>query len=155
MTAIILFVAAAMAAADISSRMVTWARRRALLDIPNERSSHTTPTPTGAGLGIVGVTLAGMLAAHVFGVARADLGILILLASGVVVAFVSWLDDHRSVSAVGRLGVHALAAGVLVGAVGSLNQVPVPGVGVVDLGIAGVVLTIWWLVGSANAFNFM
>ena len=28
-------------------------RRRALVDLPNERSSHTTPTPRGGGLAVV------------------------------------------------------------------------------------------------------
>ena len=32
-------------------------RARAILDHPNERSSHATPTPRGAGLAVVGVTL--------------------------------------------------------------------------------------------------
>ncbi len=32
-------------------------RARAIYDHPNERSSHDTPTPRGAGLAVVGVTL--------------------------------------------------------------------------------------------------
>jgi Fuc2NAc and GlcNAc transferase len=30
-----------------------WAERRQILDIPNERSSHTLPTPRGGGIAIV------------------------------------------------------------------------------------------------------
>ena len=37
-------------------------RRRAILDHPNERSSHNVATPRGAGLAVVGALLAGWLA---------------------------------------------------------------------------------------------
>src|SRR5688500_17739095 len=155
MTAILLIVAAAMASANIASRMVTWARRRALLDIPNERSSHSQPTPTGAGLGIVAVTLVGMLVMYAAALPRTDLTLLIVLLVACVVAAVSWVDDHRSLSAIVRLSVHGLAAGVLLGVVGPMTHVSLPFFGLVAIGVAAPVLTVWWTVGFANAFNFM
>jgi len=36
-----------------------WAKRARVLDIPNARSLHRRPTPRGAGLVIVGLTLLG------------------------------------------------------------------------------------------------
>ncbi len=45
----------------------TWALRRKLLDIPNERSSHTRPTPSGGGLAIVTSTFFGLLLAAIIG----------------------------------------------------------------------------------------
>ncbi|MGH9307831.1 MAG: hypothetical protein ACRD1U_00560, partial [Vicinamibacterales bacterium] len=158
MTAIVLLVLAAMVAADITGRMVTWARRRALVDVPNERSSHTRPTPTGAGIAIVVVTLAGMLAVQ-FGLATAAAvspsHVLTAVLAGCLVAAVSWIDDHRGLSVVVRLVVHAMAAGVLLGSMGPLEQITLPFVGRVDPGAVGAVATVWWIVGFANAYNFM
>src|SRR6266853_597404 len=37
-------------------------RRRAVLDRPNERSSHAMPTPRGGGIAVVGAILLGWLA---------------------------------------------------------------------------------------------
>ena len=34
-----------------------WSLKKGMLDIPNDRSSHTTPTPRGGGLVLVLVTL--------------------------------------------------------------------------------------------------
>jgi len=36
-----------------------WAERKAILDHPNERSSHEVPKPRGGGIAIVLITLAG------------------------------------------------------------------------------------------------
>jgi FlaA1/EpsC-like NDP-sugar epimerase/UDP-N-acetylmuramyl pentapeptide phosphotransferase/UDP-N-acetylglucosamine-1-phosphate transferase len=158
MTAIVLIVLAAMIAADVTGRMVTWARRRALVDVPNERSSHVRPTPTGAGIAIVAVVLAGVLAIYFRpGATPAGMSSFVVSAVlvGCLVAAVSWIDDHRGLSPLVRLAVHAAAAGLLLGIVGPIDEVPVPFAGPVDLGIAGAVLTVWWLVGFANAYNFM
>ena len=38
-----------------------WASRRRLLDLPNERSLHTRPTPLGGGLAISGMRDSGEL----------------------------------------------------------------------------------------------
>jgi Fuc2NAc and GlcNAc transferase len=37
-----------------------WAQQQQILDIPNARSSHTRPTPSGGGLAIVGSVLVGI-----------------------------------------------------------------------------------------------
>ena len=46
------------AAAAVATGVVTrWLRRRAILDRPNRRSSHSVPTPRGGGLGVLAAVL--------------------------------------------------------------------------------------------------
>jgi UDP-N-acetylmuramyl pentapeptide phosphotransferase/UDP-N-acetylglucosamine-1-phosphate transferase len=82
--------------------------RRNLLDMPNERSSHSQPVPRGGGWAVVVVLLPGMVAA---GLMQRDLlehaG---LLAGAVLLVLISWLDDKKGVSARARLSFHLLAA---------------------------------------------
>ena len=44
-----------------------WAQSRRLLDVPNERSSRQVPTPRGAGLVVVAVSAAALMADSWFG----------------------------------------------------------------------------------------
>ena len=43
------------------SQYSKWAIKKEILDIPNQRSSHTEPVPRGGGLVIVAITLGGLL----------------------------------------------------------------------------------------------
>ena len=88
-----------------------YALKRRLLDIPNQRSSHSVPVPRGGGLAVVLAFVAGALAlAWQQGVPLSSLAALLLPC--LLVAAVGWLDDHWSLSAAGRLPVHLLAAGL-------------------------------------------
>src|SRR5271154_4675625 len=72
-----------------------WLRRRAILDHPNDRSSHDRPVPRGGGLGLLaglGVGWAGALAL-LPGLELGTAGA--LLAGAVALAAVSFLDDLR------------------------------------------------------------
>ncbi|HZH44192.1 MAG TPA: lipopolysaccharide biosynthesis protein [Lysobacter sp.] len=89
-----------------------YALQRRLVDAPGERRSHTVATPRGGGAAIVVAVLVAAIALSMRFPAQATL--LRLFASGfAMVALVGWIDDHRPTSPWLRLGVHALAAGVL------------------------------------------
>ena len=82
-----------------------------LLDVPNERSSHTRPVPRGGGLAIVLVVLAGSWLILPF--VRSDVTIWQWVAFSIgalLVAGVSWLDDLRSLSTRVRFTVHLAGA---------------------------------------------
>jgi UDP-N-acetylmuramyl pentapeptide phosphotransferase/UDP-N-acetylglucosamine-1-phosphate transferase len=91
--------------------MLRYLKRHAILDHPNERSSHTTPTPHGGGLAVLPVVftawaLSAVIApADIFsGFARnAFLPILFCMP----LIFVSWIDDLKGVSPIIRLLVQA------------------------------------------------
>lgn len=88
--------------------------RRAVLDIPNERSSHAAPVPRGGGAGFV-VLIAAMLAAATMhgGAFEPAAGTSAALAAAAMlgVAAIGLVDDMRGVAPAWRLGVH-LACGL-------------------------------------------
>ncbi len=132
-----------------------WAVRRSLLDIPNERSSHSNPTPRGGGLGIVVITLVGLVVARLFDASVSLSAFLAYLSGAALVAGVSWLDDLRSLPNRIRFGAHSLAAGLVLLGIGHWRAVDLPVIGAIDLGWLGVPITFLWLTGLTNAYNFM
>ena len=86
-----------------------YALRAQLLDVPNERSLHRTPTPRGGGIAVVAVTLGGLLAGAVLGRIPSDVA-WALGGGGLLVAIVGWRDDRGDVPARVRALVHAAAA---------------------------------------------
>ena len=114
----------------------SWLRRRQSLDHPNDRSSHTVPTPRGGGLACAAGALAGSLAGQRRGNGPSTEWIGVSVALGAV----GRLDDVSGMGPLPRLGAQAVAgavtgarAGGLVGA--AFGTVAVPAV--------------------INAFNFM
>lgn len=82
--------------------------RYAMIDVPSERSSHTTPVPRGGGI----VFVVGMLAAISIPIATGALpAATIAGVAGIVgVATIGFIDDRKSVGAAPRLAVHMLGA---------------------------------------------
>src|SRR5215475_8619761 len=82
-----------------------YAERRQIIDHPNERSSHVTPTPRGGGLAIVILVIATGLSV----IREAELShALIYLTCGIVIAYLGWRDDVHSLSARVRFAVQGL-----------------------------------------------
>jgi UDP-N-acetylmuramyl pentapeptide phosphotransferase/UDP-N-acetylglucosamine-1-phosphate transferase len=132
-----------------------WAERRQILDIPNERSSHTQPTPRGGGLAIVLVVLVGWLVALSLSRGSWERTDLIYIVGAVFIATVSWFDDLRSLSNRVRFGTHMLAAILAIWAFGYWTEITVPIIGLLRLGLLGLPITFLWIVGLTNAYNFM
>ena len=83
---------------------------RHVMDMPNERSSHTRPTPRGGGAAIVAGVLLSVALLWSVGAIAADAA-LAVLGAGTAVAAVGFIDDHQPVPARMRLAVHFVAAG--------------------------------------------
>ena len=155
-TQFLLALAAAGLALFIGALTIRQAGRFNLVDVPDAFSSHVVPTPRGGGVGIVVVVMVAL--AWLAGHGDQDplaLPVLALAALGVLVAIVSAIDDMGSVPASVRLLVH-LAVGV--GAwrvVGTINEIALPWLPVVALGAAGGAVTVLWVAGLLNAYNFM
>lgn len=128
-----------------------YANRRNILDIPNERSSHTRPTPRGGGVAIVIVTLAGLLVS-----APADgFTLVAYTTAALAIAAVSFWDDLRSLSTRVRFTVHAAGAIAAIAAFGHWQWLELPFLGPCYIGLLGLPLTFIWIVGLTNAYNFM
>ncbi len=81
-------------------------RRARILDHPNERSSHSQPTPKGGGLVVAPLILAGW-SYQALSDPLVPLWPVIL--AGAALCLLSWRDDLRSLSAGTRLAAQALA----------------------------------------------
>jgi UDP-N-acetylmuramyl pentapeptide phosphotransferase/UDP-N-acetylglucosamine-1-phosphate transferase len=132
-----------------------WALSRNLLDIPNERSSHTNPTPRGGGLAIAAIILIGFVVFQVFFGNLAPRIFVGYLLGALTVAAISGLDDLLNLPAKVRLPVHLLAAGIFVALAGPVTSIYMPFVGQVNWGWLGFPITVLWIAGFTNAFNFM
>jgi len=128
-----------------------------ILDIPNKRSSHEKPTPRGGGLGIVISFFIGVLAIYLLADQTQvhEKYFWSFLISTVLIAVISMYDDIKGYSFKVKL-ITQLIAVCLVMLTGTvLDQIALPWLGELHLGIWGVLLTVFWLVGLTNAYNFM
>lgn len=132
-----------------------WAQHRNLLDIPNERSSHDAPTVRGGGLVIALLMLAGIAVGWtLFGAFPPRMLLAYLVAAGLI-AVVSWVDDNWGLSNKVRFAAHCLAGALVLFALGFVDTLTLPLIGGIQLGVAGLFLSLFWLVGLTNAYNFM
>ena len=136
---------------------VAWIRRvaiqRAILDHPNERSSHSIPTPRGGGLAIVVLVIATAIAfGFVSGFTKQNLAFIV---SGILLAILGWQDDVRSLSPKVRFPIQFAAIAVAMLGMGWFDSVTIPVFGVWHLGWIGIPITFVWILGLINAFNFM
>ena len=131
-----------------------WSLRRNLLDVPNDRSSHTIPTPRGGGLVIAILSLVGYAIMGSIFDAPFSRGYFI---GAVLVSVVSWLDDLYSLPFWSRLLVHFAAAAALVTDLGFWTRLAIPLTSTdIPLGTYfGAVVTVLWIVWFVNAYNFM
>jgi UDP-N-acetylmuramyl pentapeptide phosphotransferase/UDP-N-acetylglucosamine-1-phosphate transferase len=152
MTPIILFIAL-----TLLSYLGVWiirryAEKRQLLDHPNERSSHSMPTPRGGGLAIVLLVTGTAL----WFVNEASLSRnLVYIVCAVVIAFLGWRDDTHSLSPRVRFAVQGLVAAASIWGLGYFSSVTIPLFGKLQLGVVGIVITFLWIIGLTNAYNFM
>lgn len=137
----------------LSVGLVSKYARRRLVDIPNERSSHFEPTPRGAGIGLVGTHLLGLMAACALSTLTAPLTSA-LVGGGLFVAIVGLLDDHEHVPASRRLACHFIACLWAVYWLG-IRPGSQPGSDVLYAGIWWVVMVVLCLAWFLNLFNFM
>lgn len=149
-----LLLLATMAGAAIGTGWLRgYALQRALVDVPNERSSHISPTPRGGGASVV-VAASSALA---FGGALDWICpevVVGLLVGGLAVGAVGFVDDRGHVPVHWRLLVHFAAGIWIVMWWSPVAAIPVLG-SEVDLGYAGWLLAILWVAWMLNLYNFM
>jgi UDP-N-acetylmuramyl pentapeptide phosphotransferase/UDP-N-acetylglucosamine-1-phosphate transferase len=137
------------------SRLHRWAEDRKILDIPNDRSSHTKPTPRGGGLAIVLVSIVGMVIAWLVYPIWSVGTLFGYVLGGILIATVGWMDDVRPLAYRIRLAGHILVAFIAILGFGYCKSINLPLLGQISLGWLGIPITFIWVVGLINAFNFM
>jgi Fuc2NAc and GlcNAc transferase len=121
-----------------------YALSRGVLDAPGDRSSHTIPTPRGAGVGLIVGAVAGFVLLERFAL---DAATALALTAVMPTAFVGWIDDHRPLPVLPRLSAHVLSGLLLVPvAVSNASTDFTPVVGL---------LAVFLTVSAINVINFM
>ena len=143
------FISSVVLAWFLTSRVRRYVLAKNMLDMPNDRSSHLTPTPRGGGIAIVFVLmLAGIISLFL---PAAPIKILLpLLLATLAYATLGWQDDKLDLAASVRFFIQLLIAATVAGwlfwndgAAGSL------------LMIAMLILVTLWITWMANLYNFM
>ena len=107
--------AAVLSAAIIAAALPTLLRYA--LARPVARSSHVTPTPQGAGIGVIMATLA-IVCLHAALAPIADgYNIWLCIAAGALLALVGGFDDIKPIPVLPRLALQAIAIGILLAAI--------------------------------------
>jgi len=151
--ALALFVAATAVSYLLTGVIRRYALQNAILDNPNERSSHTIPTPRGGGLAIVTVLVASTIVLFFLG--KLSRETLLALLGAVPIAAVGWLDDRKGVSPETRFPIHILSALWALFWIGGMPTLIVGG-SILTIGhIVGGLLALTGIVWATNLYNFM
>ncbi len=147
---VLVFAAITVLSAVATRLVLAYLAHRQILDTPNDRSSHVTPTLRGGGIAVTGVILVTWPAAEaILGAPIMAQGVVLLCAAAL--ALLSWVDDLRSLSPAIRLAVQLLAA--------AIGLAALPDGALVFQGLlpeladkaATVLLWVWFI----NLYNFM
>lgn len=128
------------------------AKKKLLIDIPNERSSHVTPTPRGGGLAIAISWFAGIIYLKIIG--NIDENLFYALLSGVLISSISFLDDIYTLKSLPRIIIHVISTIIALYFIGGLNKIDLGFFSIENkilLNILALVGIIWFI----NLFNFI
>lgn len=148
---------ALLTSAVVLSTFLTWlflryAIAQQVVDIPNERSSHALATPRGGGIAIAITFIGCLLTLRITGIISTEL-LAAFAGSGIVVALIGIIDDHRPVASSLRLLVHFVAAAwILFCLASALQQFPTRSI--LPLWSTNLVAA-FYLVWLTNLYNFM
>ncbi|WP_291389336.1 glycosyltransferase family 4 protein [Acinetobacter sp.] len=132
--------------------MRLYALKKNIIDNPNERSSHSVPTPRGGGVAVVCSYLMALAVLIYSQQLTVHIG-LTIMAAGFVIALLGFLDDHGHINAMLRLAIHFLVAIAVVISLGGFGSVAV--FDGVQLGFLANIIAVLFLVWLLNLYNFM
>lgn len=121
-----------------------------ILDMPGERSSHSTATPRGGGLSIVVIFLVVVS----FNDLLVTNLVFALIGAGILIAAVGFWDDHADIAAKWRLVSHFIAAAWVLYWLGGLPEFTLFGFSI-NTSWFGMLIVAFLLVWMLNLFNFM
>jgi UDP-N-acetylmuramyl pentapeptide phosphotransferase/UDP-N-acetylglucosamine-1-phosphate transferase len=131
-------------ATALTVRMLGW---RAVLDVPNQRSSHSKPTVRGGGIGLATGTLVALAIWHTDLVGSTGLALLI---AGLGFGAIGFVEDLTSALAVTiRLMLQLVATAAVVAVLWEHTSQ-----GTLLTALVGAAAALW-IISFVNAFNFM
>lgn len=141
------------------SAILTYICRRyiRIMDYASIRSMHVGAIPRSGGIAIVITFCIGILIYYFihnsYFVGQSAFWGLFL--SSLMVSVVNLYDDIRSNGFVYKFLIQFIGVAVLIGFDLTLNEWTIPYIGKIPLGAFRYILTVLWIVGITNAFNFM
>jgi UDP-GlcNAc:undecaprenyl-phosphate GlcNAc-1-phosphate transferase len=154
-------VLALIVAAAVTPLVRTFARRAGVVDEPGGRRVHTKVIPRLGGIAVVLGFFAPLIAlaftqSDVAGMFFEDpLRALGLAGGGLLVAALGAWDDIRGVRAWHKLAVQLIAALIAWGCGFRMENLTLPFVGELDLGVFGLPITLLWIAAVVNAMNLI
>jgi UDP-N-acetylmuramyl pentapeptide phosphotransferase/UDP-N-acetylglucosamine-1-phosphate transferase len=151
----------ALVAYAVTRLSISLSLRGGVMDVPNVRSSHSLPVPR---LGGIGILIAAVLSvALLAGLKKLDLvdysvvtrEVLVLLGAGLAMALTGLCDDLYGLRVGPKFLLQFAISGTVVAFGYRIESVELAGWGPLALGLAAVPVSVLWLTGFANIFNFM
>jgi len=121
-----------------------------VVDFPNYRKIHTKVTPRLGGLAIFLGAALGLLYLQ-----PEHIHLLEISLGAIVIVLTGMLDDRYSIRPVIKLSGQLIAASFLLSSGLIIERITLPFIGVVELGVFSVLITVLWVVGITNAINLI
>ena len=156
-----LFLGAAVATYVLVPLVKRLALRLGAVDHPSDRRAHEGRVPTLGGLAVAVPVFAGIGLLYLWPNAisqqffQEESGVLALLLGGALMVALGMYDDLHGSDAKLKFGVQTLAAICVCALSGWITVLSVPLLGQVELGLAAVPVTVFWIVAVTNAFNLV
>lgn len=128
------------------------ALKYSIMDIPGSRSSHIHPTPRGGGIAIC-ISFLLML---FFLKNYTDNKFLWCLFFGVtIISGIGLIEDIKRLHIKTRFSVQVIASSIPIFYGFRLNEIELPMLGIINLGILSIPITLTWILWMTNLYNFM
>ena len=138
----------------LTRTLIIYSHKLGMIDNPNNRSSHTNPTPKGGGLAFFLVFSLVTLGLFIFFPKYHEI-VLPLLLGGPIVVFLGWLDDRYTLPATPRLLVHFIVAISIYAFVTNWFTVPMGISFLPDWPFVNAAFCVLFIAWFINLYNFM
>lgn len=128
-------------------------QQKGLIDVPNQRSSHTIPTPRGGGIAIIKGLLVGLVLLYLL----TDISLpgLYFWIGLFLIALTGFLDDRTDLPVYIRFLLQLAAAILIFFETQGFESFPLPDPYTFPLGFLNYPLTVFWIIAVINIFNFL
>ena len=152
MTSILLFLSIFIITFAITYLVRIYAIKKSIVDIPNERSSHSTSTPRGGGIAIIIVWVIGL--SYLFIKGELETRFFLALISGMVLFVISLIDDIINLKPKIRLAAQSISVATALYFIGGVQSVDF-GFFILNNIWINSFLTFIGLIWFINLFNFL
>ena len=157
----VMFLVSTLIAFGVTELSIALSHRQGVLDVPNVRSSHSQPVPRLGGVGILAAVLVSVVLLALlrrwgyvaFTVLTRD--VVVMLGAGMGMAATGLYDDFHGLRPTMKYLMQFLLAGLIVGFGYRIQSIALLQWGPWSLGLLSIAVTVLWLTGFVNVFNFM